>query len=261
MIPKAYIDAWSEYAPWQQNLQLEQDMVIERALIELFSDPFLSKRLAFRGGTALYKIYLKPQARYSEDIDLVQMNAEPIKETLYVLRKKLTFLGTPIIKQKLNNNTMVFRFESESEPKMPMRLKIEINCREHFSVFGYKKSLFKMDSPWHTGKTDLVTYSLEELLGTKLRALYQRKKGRDLFDLWKGITEAKASPSKIIEAFIAYMDNEKRKITQKQFINNMNAKMKERIFLADIDGLLRPGIDFDPFKAYDLVRATILEKI
>ena len=99
------------------------------------------------------------------------------------------------------------------------------------------------------------------MLGTKLRALYQRKKGRDLFDLWKGITEAKASPSKIIEAFIAYMDNEKRKITQKQFINNMNAKMKERIFLADIDGLLRPGIDFDPFKAYDLVRATILEKI
>lgn len=85
MIPKAYIDAWSEYAPWQQNLQVEQDMVIERALIEIFSDPFLNERLVFRGGTALYKIYLKPQARYSEDIDLVQMKSEPIKETIDVV--------------------------------------------------------------------------------------------------------------------------------------------------------------------------------
>ena len=65
MIPKAYIDEWSEYAPWQQNFQVEQDMVIERALIEIFSDPFLNKRLVFRGGTALYKLFLKPQSRYS----------------------------------------------------------------------------------------------------------------------------------------------------------------------------------------------------
>ncbi len=261
MIPKAYIDAWSEYAPWQQNFQVEQDMVIERALIEIFSDPFLNKRLVFRGGTALYKLFLKPQARYSEDIDLVQIKSEPIKETIDVLRERLSFLGIPIVKQKLNNNTIVFRFESESEPKMPMRLKVEINCREHFSVFGYEKSSFKMNSRWYSGETDLITYSLEELLGTKLRALYQRKKGRDLFDMWKGITEAKARPDKIIEAFGAYMDYEKKKITQKQFINNMNAKMKERIFLGDIEGLLRPGIDFNAMEAYDLIRTTLLEKI
>lgn len=261
MIPKAYIDEWSEFAPWQQNFQVEQDMVIERALIEIFSDPFLNKRLVFRGGTALYKLFLKPQARYSEDIDLVQMKSEPIKETIDVLRERLSFLGIPIIKQKLNNNTMVFRFESESEPKMPMRLKVEINCREHFSVFGYEKASFKMNSRWYSGETNLITYSLEELLGTKLRALYQRKKGRDLFDMWKGITEAKARPEKIIEAFSAYMDNEKKKITQKQFINNMDAKMKERIFLGDIQGLLRPGHDFNAEQAYDIVRSTILEKL
>src|SRR4051812_21362766 len=117
MIPKAYIDAWSEYAPWQQNLHVEQDMIIERALIEIFSDPFLKEHLVFRGGTALHKIYIKPQPRYSEDIDLVQMKAEPIKKTIDVLRERLAFLGTPIVKQKQNNNTIVFRFESESEPK------------------------------------------------------------------------------------------------------------------------------------------------
>lgn len=41
--------------------------------------------LAFRGGTALYKLYLKPAARYSEDIDLVQVKAEPAGDMMGAL--------------------------------------------------------------------------------------------------------------------------------------------------------------------------------
>lgn len=259
MIPKGYIDAWSEYAPWQQSLQVEQDMIIERSLIEIFSDPFLKDHLVFRGGTALHKIYIKPQARYSEDIDLVQAKAEPIKKTIDVLRERLSFLGTPIVKQKRNNNTMIFRFESESD-KLPMKLKVEINCREHFSAFGYKEVPFKMNSRWYSGESKIVTYSLEELLGTKLRALYQRKKGRDLFDMWKGL-HAKAKPEKVVEAFALYMKNENRKVSQKQFINNMNAKMKEKMFLSDIEGLLSAGEQFNLDEAYELVKTELIERI
>lgn len=137
MIPKRHITAWRKQAPWKEDWHVEQDLVIERALIEIFTDDFLKDKVVFRGGTALHKIYLQPQARYSEDIDLVQTNAEPIRETLKVLREKLNFLGTPIVKQKRNNNTMVFRFQAEGD--VSMRLKVEINCREHFSVFGYEK--------------------------------------------------------------------------------------------------------------------------
>lgn len=71
MIPQSYITAWRKKAPWQEDFQVEQDMVIERALIEIYNEPFLKERLAFRGGTALHKLYLSPAARYSEDIDLV----------------------------------------------------------------------------------------------------------------------------------------------------------------------------------------------
>ena len=39
-----------------------------------------------------------------------------------------------------------------------------------------------MENSWFSGRCELTTYALEELLGTKLRALYQRAKGRDLFD-------------------------------------------------------------------------------
>lgn len=134
MLPRRYIDEWKEFAPWPEDAQVEQDLVIEKALLQLYNDPFLKERLAFRGGTALHKIFLKPQVRYSEDIDLVQIKTEPIKETIDAIRKQLDFLGKPSVKQKANNNTVIFRFKSEIPPVINLRLKIEINCREHFSV-------------------------------------------------------------------------------------------------------------------------------
>ena len=65
MIPTAYITQWANFVPWQTNEQVEQDLVITRAIVEIFSDDFLRERLAFRGGTALHKLYLNPQPRYS----------------------------------------------------------------------------------------------------------------------------------------------------------------------------------------------------
>lgn len=82
MLPRRYIEEWKTYAPWPEDSQVEQDLIIEKALLQLFSDPYLQKRLAFRGGTAIHKLFLKPQVRYSEDIDLVQVSAEPIKRKL-----------------------------------------------------------------------------------------------------------------------------------------------------------------------------------
>jgi predicted nucleotidyltransferase component of viral defense system len=32
---------------------------------------------------------------------------------------------------------------------------------------------------------DVATYKIEELLGTKLSALYQKRRGRDLFDFYR----------------------------------------------------------------------------
>ena len=93
MIPKAYITEWSKNAPWVNNYQVEQDLIIERALVKLFSHTELFSQLAFRGGTALHKLYLKPQARYSEDIDLVQLHAGEIGSLLTLIRERLSFLG------------------------------------------------------------------------------------------------------------------------------------------------------------------------
>ena len=50
---------------------------------------------------------------------------------------------------------------------MPLRLKVEINTREHFTVAGFVRREFSMSSRWHTAQCALTTYTLEELLGTK----------------------------------------------------------------------------------------------
>ena len=132
MIPEIAITQWRNIVPWTDAKQVEQDLIICRALIAIFSDDYLAGRLAFRGGTALHKLYLSPQPRYSEDIDLVQIKAEPIKPTIDRLREVLSFLGEPKVKQKKNNNTLIFRTESSIPPVLPIKLKVEINCREHF---------------------------------------------------------------------------------------------------------------------------------
>jgi len=68
MIPQRYIEEWRAVAPWTLDAQVEQDLVIARAIVEIYSDDLLKKSLAFRGGTALHKLYLTPQIRYSESL-------------------------------------------------------------------------------------------------------------------------------------------------------------------------------------------------
>lgn len=90
MIPQAYINEWRLYAPWQEDFQIEQDLIICRALNSIFSDDVLKNKLAFRGGTALHKLFINPPARYSEDIDLVQIDKEPFGEMINRLRNCLS---------------------------------------------------------------------------------------------------------------------------------------------------------------------------
>jgi predicted nucleotidyltransferase component of viral defense system len=263
MIPRRYIEEWKEFAPWPENSQVEQDLVIERALVEIFSDPFLNENLAFRGGTALHKLFLKPQARYSEDIDLVQIKTGPIKPILVRLRECLAFLGTKRnITTSIHNNTVEYRFETEIVPIIKMRLKIEINCREHFTVLGLQQVPFKVQNGWFNGECMINTYFIEELLGTKLRALYQRRKGRDLFDLDLALTQLDIDISKLIQCYKEYINfSDGSSPTSKMFVANMLEKMSDDEFRNDIFTILRPEIEYDNDLAYKKISDKIIQNI
>ena len=253
MIPSPYIARWRDSSPWSSEDFVEQDLIISRALVALFSDPFLKKNLAFRGGTALHKLYLNPAPRYSEDIDLVQIHAGPIKPILDQVEKVINFFEEKrSVKQKANNNTIVHRFTSERGTRL--RLKIEINCREHFNVLGWKDFPFSVNSEWFSGECEITTYQLEELLGTKLRALYQRKKGRDLFDLYYAHQQTQPKMDKMFACYQKYMQFVVGKVpTTKQFLLNLEEKRTSNLFRGDMEGLLRADITYDQDKAFEWV--------
>lgn len=82
MIPENFIEQWQSSVKWRTLPQIEQDLVISRALVDLYNEPYIKDALVFRGGTALNKLFLKPPARYSEDIDFVQKRPEPIGQLI-----------------------------------------------------------------------------------------------------------------------------------------------------------------------------------
>lgn len=262
MISPAYITEWSQQCPWVSPAQVEQDLVLSRGLVEIYSDPVLSERLLFRGGTALHKIVLKPAARYSEDLDFVQLHEEPIGATLDLLRKRLNpWLGEPKSDIGPRGTTLTYRFESELPPVIRLRLKIEINTREHLCLHPVQQTAFSVDSRWFTDQANLPIYSTTELLGTKLRALYQRRKGRDLFDLWQAHQAGVLDAPAVAEAFAHYMAAENHPVSSAEFALNLAAKMKHAGFLSDTPPLLRPGIQYNPAEAHAWLTAELIPLI
>lgn len=259
MIPQAAITHWRHVAPWPQDAQVEQDLILCRALVEIFREPELSRHLILRGGTALHKLYATSPLRYSEDIDLVQPTAGPIGSVLDGLRARLDpILGTPRRENNPGNVTLRYRMESEIPPVIPLRLKIEINTREHFDVYGITARPFAVRSPWFEGTSGVNTYNLEELLATKLRALYQRRKGRDLFDLWIGLRTKGVEAGRVVAAFRRYMHAARAKVSRAEFEKNLAAKVAFRAFRDDLRPLLAPAVEYDAAEAARLVGERLL---
>jgi len=262
MIPKNFIVEWGAIVPWQQPEQIEQDLIITTALVKIYQHPMLREKLAFRGGTALNKLYFNPPTRYSEDIDLVQISSEPIGTTITEIRSVMdSWLGNPKREASAGNVTLSYRTTSDNG--LPIKLKIEINTREHFTVLGFKEHVFSSTSQWYSGQANIKTYALEELLGTKLRALYQRRKGRDLYDLYIAISIVPGlNIDAVIQSFREYTTRSNQPISKAQFHLNMKEKMKHKEFKEDITALLtQQESQFDAEMAYELVAKEIIDKL
>lgn len=262
MIPKNWILHWGAIAPWSLESQIEQDLVLSRIIIEIFSDPFLSSILAFRGGTALHKIFLEQPVRYSEDIDFVMIKQGPIGEMMDGIRAKIDpWLGVPRRTRSESRVKLLYNFETESQPVVNMRVKIEINAVENFTLLGLQNKSFSMDSPWFSGSANVTTYSIEELLGTKLRALYQRKKGRDLFDLFLCIKEyPELCPQTIVDCFQHYLSKEGLKVSRAEFEANLENKIADALFMQDLKPLLAANskYEYSPIEAHYMLREKVI---
>ena len=260
MIPRANITAWRAQAPWALDEQVEQDLVLSRALSEMFARPALREMLAFRGGTALHKLFFDPPGRYSED--LVQVTAGPIKPVLLEVQESLDgWLGSPRSEQAADSVKLLYGFETTAQPVRRIRVKIEINTRERFSVEGFQHVLFTVENPWYAATALVTTYALEELMATKLRALYQRRKGRDLYDLWLALETLAPDEERVVAGLRAYLKHGGLSVSRAQYEANMAQKLACADFRNDIMPLLRDESGYDIDQAYRLVHERLIARI
>jgi predicted nucleotidyltransferase component of viral defense system len=212
---------------------VEQDLIIARAIVELFADPFLSDELRFRGGTALNKLHFPKPLRYSEDIDLTRTKdgaSKPIWDRVHNLLDP--WLGDPAYFRSHTAPALRYTVPAE-DGSAPIRLKIEINEAE-IAPFDPPQSMsFRVDNPWFSGTVDIPTFSTEEILSTKLRALLQRNKGRDLIDLAHALdTFPKLDVQRTVDMFGEYV--KEKPIPRWEAEKRMFKKLERRGFLADV---------------------------
>jgi predicted nucleotidyltransferase component of viral defense system len=262
MIPEIYVEEWRNAFGWQTLAQIEQDLIISRALVDLYNNDHVRNALVFRGGTALNKLFLKPASRYSEDLDFVQKNTDPIGKTLDAIRETLKpWLGNPKWKITRRGAKLIYKYEAIN--KLPSKLKLEINTTEHFQVLPLCTEKFEIASEWFSGAAEVVTYEIDELMATKLRALYQRRKGRDLFDLWYVASQNLIDLDRVINIFTQYCANDGVIITREAFIENLELKKHHQDFKLDMDFLLPQSRDwhYDNDDGYQFVLDNIISKI
>ena len=278
VLTMADIRRHASVVPWVEEIQVEQDLLLSMAMVALFKDAFLSREIAMRGGTILHKVHLAPAARYSEDIDLVAVGERPGTHINAALKRVLLPLlgkhATDVVaKVKLTlrdavKRSSIIRLEcrwpSVAVPGKSLKLKVEVNTTERTPHVPVVKMPFSVGLQGLVHQTTVVSYDINEMLGTKMRALFQRKHGRDLFDLYWALTASAAiqpDPKKIVAAFQHYMRAEGSPISRQAFYKALDERVTDPDFRSDMLALLRQGIEYDVDVAGALVRKQLLARL
>lgn len=252
MIPRPSVLTWEDQkAPRSADWQIEHDLMMSRVLVEIFSHEQLSKTLMFRGGTALGKLHFDLPQRFSEDLDLVQIESEPIKDSIQypLLHEVMDKLPLELAKYGPSDigYSYFFDFEVWDPAVEKSRLKVEINTREHFTLLDPEYLCFEVSTDWFEGTANVKTYPLIEILAHKLLSLYDRKKGRDLFDLWYATREDLVDSKRILSCYKGYIKKARQAgtISRAEFERNLSEKIRDTEFRNDIRPLLREGIEYN----------------
>ena len=233
MIPYNTITAWGTDHPWVSREQIEQDLILSKAIIDIYSHELLSKELIFRGGTALHKLVMPRPVRYSEDLDFVRTSAGGIGFILDALREVGEQSGFTV-KTKIGQFPKQ-HWQYTAQTGRNLKIKIEINTFERSPALPLVRNVHTINTDWFSGNSEVVMFQNEEMAATKIRALYQRTKGRDLLDIWLMTNEVGMSTESVCWAFETYRPEG---YTAKKAIENLEKKLGDKLFLTDINYLV-----------------------
>lgn len=236
MIPRDVITAWGVGRPWPSRAAVEQDLLLARLIVDIYNHPVLREELVFRGGTCLHQVHLPAPLRYSEDLDFVRRTHTGIGPVFDALRKVAEAIGLEVHGTDIGQHPRLrLRARAEGETDALLRIKLEINTHETSPARGLVRMPFRVETEWFTGDAEILTFETAELVSTKLRALFQRRKGRDLFDLWLALMQMKVEPAAILGSFGPYRPDG---YTSARAIENLTEKVKDASFRQDLDLLV-----------------------
>lgn len=258
MIPRAAITAWGSSVGWATDEQVEQDLLLSRLIIEIATDPYLGEELVFRGGTCLHKLYADKPYRYSEDLDYVRRTGGGVRD----LTQAATAIGERLgmeVQTRIGRHPKIFLRSPFESGAGTMRIKVEVNTFERSPARGLVRVPFSVESPWYTGSADVLTFNLEELVATKIRALFQRSKGRDLFDLWLAMAHLGATPAGLVDCFGPYRPDGYTRARAEQ---NLRDKLPTLAFRSDLAPLVTAWPDdYDVDAAAERVITEVLARL
>lgn len=259
MIPTNVITAWGVDRPWPNRAAIEQDLLLARLIVDIYNHPMLSEELVFRGGTCLHQVHLARPLRYSEDLDFVRRTHSGIGEVLDALREVAADSGLRVRGTDVGQHPKMRLTALAEEDGLTLRIKVEINTHETSPALQLEHVPFGVRSDWFNGQADVLTFAPAELVATKLRALFQRSKGRDLFDLWLALTQMGVAADDILAGFPPYRPEG---YTSARAIENLSTKVADPTFRTDLDLLVTQwpaGYTIDT--AADLVIDKLLSRV
>jgi predicted nucleotidyltransferase component of viral defense system len=257
MISNDAIVDWQTRVGFTSPLHAEQDLVLARLIVEIANDDALGEELIFRGGTCLHKLHLPTPLRYSEDLDYVRTTNTPIGPVIDRLRAIGDRLGMKV-NTEISRHPKVFLRAPFETGGGRMKIKIEMNTSETKPALEPVRIPFVVSSRWWSGRAEVKTFRLEELMATKLRALYQRRKGRDLFDLWLALTKLGVAPEGIMRAFAPYRPDG---YTRELAIGALAAHVEHPVFRADAELMAVASPDYNVDSAATLVTTQLLQRL
>jgi predicted nucleotidyltransferase component of viral defense system len=258
VIPRAHLTEWSRHVPWPEINQVEQDLVLKRLVVEIFRDEMLAKELAFWGGTCLHALILPKPLRYSEDLDFRRRSEGGIGRILSRLRAIASAVGLEVAQSSTGAHPKVrLRGVHESDGSQ-MRIKIEMNTREREPVLGFATRLMSIESAWFTGDAVVTTFQPEEIVAAKVRALYQRDKGRDLYDLWLALDQMGLDGRRVAAVFQKAYRPEG--FARDALIATLEDRLARGVFDQDLAPLLATSdLQYDSTEALARVRRDVLD--
>jgi predicted nucleotidyltransferase component of viral defense system len=239
------IRKWADKSEIADLTLAELDYRLISALESIYHINGMSTELVMKGGTAINKLYLGDTSRLSVDLDFNQIGDRSkvlsrrakLRQTLMKALETLDSNYQLSFKRNWSQTTIRARYSSLTGASQ--QLKLEISHIERIPILD----LVTREADTPIGNFNVTTYSLEELLATKLRALFERFSGRDIYDIYFS-AKLRRDKELIKKLFLYYFFRSRKIYNPKTHFKTLKERLEQGKYRDDVTGFVRPSTTF-----------------